>query len=157
MDIIKNAKNEKTNDLSGYKKRLGNWLEKRIRISKYVIPTKSLLLASAIILIITATTIHLVLASMNVPVDPKMALEKEIETITAQIGKTMELPADEKPTLATVTDKGKLKSQDFFENAKNGDKLLIFAKAKKAILFRPTTGKIIDFTNLTSSVVGSND
>lgn len=62
----------------------------------------------------------------------------------------MELPAGEQPTLATVADQEKLKGQDFFSHAQNGDKLLIYPKAKKAILYRPSTGKIIEVTNLTS-------
>ncbi len=57
----------------------------------------------------------------------------------------MEVP-DEMPTLATIDDKTKLEKSTFFSRAENGDKILLFTNAKKAILFRPSTGKIVDVT-----------
>ena len=56
----------------------------------------------------------------------------------------MELP-QEVPTVATVSDVSKLKNQAFFANAKNGDKVLIYQNAKKAILYRPSSNKIVEF------------
>lgn len=72
----------------------------------------------------------------------------EIKSLTTIISKFMDLPADETPTLATVTDKEKLKDQDFFKKSENGDKILIYANAKKAILYRPSTQKVIEFAPL---------
>ena len=72
----------------------------------------------------------------------------EIKSLTTVISKFMDLPADETPTLATVTDKEKLKDQDFFKKSENGDKILIYANAKKAILYRPSTQKVIEFAPL---------
>lgn len=54
------------------------------------------------------------------------------------------VPADETPTIATVTDSEKLKNNAFFINAKNGDKVLIYSTTKKAIIFRPGENKIIE-------------
>ncbi len=72
----------------------------------------------------------------------------EINTLVKDLGKVMDLPADETPTLATVTDKAKLASQPFFKNAEDNDKVLIYVKAGKAILYRPTTHKIIDVSTV---------
>ena len=83
-------------------------------------------------------------------VDQKAALEKETEMLTSKISRFMELPEEEQPTLATVTDRSKLKDKNFFSNAENGDKVLIYAKSKKALLYRPSTGKLIDVAHLAS-------
>lgn len=72
----------------------------------------------------------------------------EINSLVKEIGKVMDLPADETPTLATVTDKEKLASQPFFRKAENNDKVLIYVKAGKAILYRPTTHKIVDVSTV---------
>jgi hypothetical protein len=67
----------------------------------------------------------------------------EVDLLMNRLSQMMELP-DEAPTLATVTDKNKLADQPFFQKAQNGDKVLIFPQAKKALLYRPETKKIID-------------
>ncbi len=71
-------------------------------------------------------------------------IKKETKQLINRVDKLMELPQDELPTVATVTDKNKLKNQPIFARAENGDKLLIYPKAKKAILYRPSTNKIIE-------------
>ncbi len=81
--------------------------------------------------------------------NPETISQEETESVTKAIGRFMELPADEKPTLATVTDQEKLKEQDFFKKAVNGDKVLIYTNAHKAILYRPSTNRIIEFAPLT--------
>lgn len=73
--------------------------------------------------------------------------EDELAQIKNSVGKLMELP-DETPTLATINDKSKLEKSPFFDRAENGDKVLLYTNAKKAILYRPSTGKIIDVTTI---------
>lgn len=81
--------------------------------------------------------------------NPELISQQEVKSVSQAIGQFMELPTDEEPTLATVTDQEKLKDQDFFKKAQNGDKVLIYTKAQKAILYRPSTNKIIEFAPLT--------
>lgn len=76
--------------------------------------------------------------------DPNVIAKQETAQLVGKVGKLMDLPADETPSIATVTDKEKLKDQPFFANAENGDKVLIYAKAQKAILYRPASDKIIE-------------
>ncbi len=76
--------------------------------------------------------------------NPEQATKDEANKLKAEVGEFVELPTNETPTIATVVDASKLKNQPFFLNAQNGDKVLMFAQAKKAILYRPTTKKVIE-------------
>jgi hypothetical protein len=73
-----------------------------------------------------------------------VAAQAEVDALITQVGKLIALPTDEKPTVATVTDASKVKDQPFFTNAKNEDKVMIYQKAQKAILFRPSENRIIE-------------
>lgn len=77
-------------------------------------------------------------------VNLKESAQVETKKVVSQVSKLIVLPQKERPTLATVTDVNKLKAQPFFANAKNGDKVLIYAQDKKAILYRPSINKIIE-------------
>lgn len=76
--------------------------------------------------------------------NPTEASKQDTKETIAAVGKLILLPEDEEPTIATVTDATKLSGQPFFTNAQNGDKVIIYTKAKKAILYRVETNKIID-------------
>lgn len=73
---------------------------------------------------------------------PKSADERI--NLVEKIGKLIKLPEDEVPLVATVTDEKKLENQPFFKDAKIGDKVLVYSKAKQAFLYRPSTNKIIN-------------
>src|SRR3990167_2486795 len=66
------------------------------------------------------------------------------EKLVEEIGKVVELPADEIPLIATVEDRTELYDKPFFAKAQNGDKVLVYNNAKKAYLYRPSTKKIIN-------------
>lgn len=82
--------------------------------------------------------------------NPEEAAKAENSRLISQIAKFMILP-DEEPQVATVLDKEKLKDQPFFANAENGDKILAYPKAQKAILYRPSIKKIIEVAPLNIS------
>ena len=75
---------------------------------------------------------------------PTAAAEKETQSLVDQVGKLIVLPSGEQPTIATVSDVDKLNGQAFFAQAKNGDKVLIYTKAQKAILYDPAQNKIVE-------------
>lgn len=75
--------------------------------------------------------------------DPAKDAKAEVDKVVAEVGKLIVLP-DEQPTIATVTDVEKLKDQAFFSKAKNGDKVLIYTEAKKAVLYDPINHKIVE-------------
>lgn len=86
-------------------------------------------------------------SSRVAPTDPQAQqklVQDEVKRLVVEVGKLIDLPQGEDPTVATVTDVDKLSDQPFFAKAKNGDKVLIYAIAKKAILYDPNTKKILD-------------
>lgn len=74
----------------------------------------------------------------------QQAVQSEVKKLVEEIGRLISLPEGEDPTIATITDIDKLKDQAFFKDAKNGDKVIIYTQAKKAILYDPIAKKIID-------------
>jgi hypothetical protein len=81
--------------------------------------------------------------------NPQKVAQEEISDIVAQVSKHMLLPENETPTAATVADPDVLKKdQPFFNNAKTGDKVLIYASALKAILYNPESDKIVEVAPL---------
>jgi len=76
--------------------------------------------------------------------NPSSAAQEEVNSIVKKVGEIMDLPSDESPTIATISDVSKLKNQPFFAHAKNGFKVLLYQKAKKAILYDPFMNRIID-------------
>jgi hypothetical protein len=73
--------------------------------------------------------------------------DKEIESIVSKLAPTISLPA-EKPALSTIVDTSKLSNPVLKARSQNGDKLLVYAQAKRLILFRPSTGKVIDMLTI---------
>ena len=149
MDISK-TNFKKPGRFASSKRKLAIWLDGKMKLGKYVFPRKNIFLMMSVIFVVLAISLGIVFSGRSHQADAGVAIEKEIQALTNQIGKFMELPQDEQPTLATVTDRAKLKRQEFFAHAQDGDKLLIYAKAKKAILYRPSSVKLIEIANLTS-------
>ena len=76
--------------------------------------------------------------------DPQKATAQETTRVVDEVGKLIVLPQNEQPQIATVSDVNKLKNQAFFSQAKNGDMVLIYTKAQKAILYDPVQKKVVE-------------
>lgn len=70
--------------------------------------------------------------------------QKEAKDLLGKVARLYLIPTGEEPTVATVSEPEKLKDQAFFMSAQKGDKVLIFGVAGKAVLYRPSIGKIIE-------------
>ncbi len=81
--------------------------------------------------------------------NPNQTASEQTRTIIEKVGRLMVLPTDEEPTIASVSDLNSLKNQPFFTHAQVGDKVLIYYKAKKAILYNPTADKIVEVAPVT--------
>lgn len=76
--------------------------------------------------------------------DPQLVVDHQNAVLVKRVGKLTDLPQDETPLIATVSDADKAKSQSsFFTVAENGDKVLQYTKASKLILYRPGTDKVV--------------
>ena len=102
-----------------------------------------------LVLIIASLSVAIVYASKYHNTQEKLKHLSSLPTVSSsqqlvnRIGKIAVLPTGESPTIATVTNINKLRSQAFFANAKNGDKVLIYTKAQEAFLYRPSINKIV--------------
>lgn len=79
-----------------------------------------------------------------IKVNPQKIAQDERAALLTQVSRLIVLPSGEDPTLATVSNIDVLRSQAFFANARNGDRVLIYANAKKAILYDPDADKIVE-------------
>lgn len=73
--------------------------------------------------------------------------QREIDSLVKSVSKLVILP-EESPTVATVTNLEELKGQEFFKNAKVGDKVLIFVQAQKAVLYNPDSNRVVEIAPL---------
>ncbi|MBI2589167.1 hypothetical protein HYW35_03115 [Candidatus Saccharibacteria bacterium] len=85
--------------------------------------------------------------------NPQESAREETRQLTAKVGRLVEIPTNETPTIATVSDVSKLKDQPFYAKAQNGDKVLIFSQARRAFLYRPSTDKVIELAPIN---IGNN-
>lgn len=77
--------------------------------------------------------------------NPAELAREQSQVLIRQVSRLMELPTDEEPTVATVADAAQLSAtQPFFAKAKNGFRVLIYPRARLAILYDPQTNKIIN-------------
>lgn len=65
------------------------------------------------------------------------------DKLLARVAELIILP-DERPFIATLVDYELLKDNPFFKDAKEGDKLLLFEGANKAILYDPKSNKLLN-------------
>lgn len=85
--------------------------------------------------------------------NPNLTVSQQEQDLVAKVGNLMVLPSNESPTIASVKDKTQLPDIPLFANVQNGDQILIYQKAQKAIVYRPSINKIIEVSpiNLNSN------
>jgi hypothetical protein len=75
---------------------------------------------------------------------------REREQILAAISQVVALP-QETPGFSTVIDASKLTNPTLKARAKNGDLLIIYAKAKRLVIYRPPASKVVDMLTIQTS------
>ncbi len=113
--------------------------------------SKKYLLGALVVTVILFAAVYFFLkyqSTQKLLSNPSAVSELEVSSLISKVGKLIDLPQNEIPKIATVSDKTKLQNQSFFTKAQNGDKVLIYEDNKKAILYRPSTGKIIEISKI---------
>ena len=80
--------------------------------------------------------------------NPGQLVQENTQKIVEKVGKLIILPANEDPTVATIINIEKLKSDnpEFYLNATNGDKLLLYQK--KAIIYSEENNIIVNVASI---------
>ena len=76
--------------------------------------------------------------------DPQISAQLRAAQTIAELSSVIELPQNELPSFATVTDPSLLSGDVFFENAAIGDVLVVYTQARKVYLYRPSIKKVIN-------------
>lgn len=75
----------------------------------------------------------------------KIEETKQMQQIIDNVAKLMILPKGEQPVIATITDSATLaKEQPFYADSSNGDVVLVYQKALKAIIYNPEKNIIVN-------------
>ena len=84
-------------------------------------------------------------SALATPAGQQEIAKKEVQALLDKIGKLIVLPAGEEPTVATITDADALKKeQQFYQDASNGDKVVIYVQAKKAIIYNEAKNILVN-------------
>lgn len=70
--------------------------------------------------------------------------QTQVNQLLGEMRAIILLPKDEDPVVATISDMNLLKDKDFYKDAQNGDRVVVFANAKKAYIYRPSNKMIIN-------------
>ncbi len=101
-----------------------------------------------IIMILIGAIVLIVISFIFLRPTHKQIGQQDLNTAKQKVGQLMILPNDEDPTLAAVTDKNAVKDPFIAKKADNGDQILIYAKNKIVIIYRPKANKIVAVGNV---------
>lgn len=117
---------------------------------------KLIIFLVAAVLVLAGTSFYFFWHSRHNSSSSGAVEQSEANALAAKVGRLMILPTDEVPTIATVSDPSKLSGQPFFQNAKVGDKVLIYTNAKLAVLYDPSVNKIVTIAPINTNGGAAN-
>lgn len=78
------------------------------------------------------------------------ATQSDPERYYEAVSKFVELPTNDLPTVANVSDAEKVRKDNVvLTDVKDGDKMLFFAKSRKVVVYRPSSNKVVAVVTLT--------
>lgn len=112
---------------------------------------RKLVIILLLLLFVTLGVCGLLFVKYKQAVETKTLSERQ--QILQKIEAVIVLP-DEQPDLSTVLDTSKLTNATLQKRAQDGDKLLVYDKAKRLIIYRPSVGKVVDMLTIQSDTTG---
>ena len=118
---------------------------KHARLSKVLVVILVLVLIALFASIYSQRKTTKKIARLSTVSGQKEVAKKEIDSLVAKVNKLIILPKNETPTVATVANVNELaKTQAFYSDASNGDKVLIYFKAEKAYIYNPNKNILVN-------------
>lgn len=105
--------------------------------------TKILILALTILAVGSTVTASWLFAYYHKP--------SQEERIVAEVGARIILPSNEKPSIDVVNDLGAITNQQLRAEMMPGDMFLIYPKAGKVFIWRPSTRQVVDVASIVSA------
>lgn len=137
----------------------GNTMPKVKKFSPHY-AVEAVLVVVVVVLAVTTVVFHNDKTSLQKQVNSSSASSssttKETKAIVSKVSKLMELPNNETPTIVQVTNATQAKKESpFFAEAQKGDDALLYIKNGEAILYRPSTNKVIKVAPITYNPASS--
>lgn len=113
-----------------------------------LITRRNVAIALAVILVLSVGLIgfrHQAHQQLNS--SPRQNTAGNIQRVVTEVGKLVLLPSGQVPTVAIIKNVSELQNQSFYANAQDGDYILVYSQAKKAILYRPSINRVIEYSN----------
>ncbi len=98
--------------------------------------------------ILLAVVIYLFWQYQTLTQNPNTVNREQIERVVQRVDRLIDLPQNELPTLATITDLSRLGDQPFFTNAQVGDQVLLYTTSARAYLYSPGRDIIVEVATL---------
>jgi hypothetical protein len=125
--------------------------KRKFKISKII----SVVVALLVVVGALGAAAYFYMQNKKLTMQSQAAAAAMAPNIIAEVGKLIVLPEGEEPTVVTISDVEKLQGQAFFANAKNGDKVLVYTKSGKAVLYDPVVKKVIEVAPLNTSATNT--
>ena len=124
------------------------WSPKRVSVGHSQLSYPKLAAAAVVFAVLVA---GVVLGAMNLAngywpwASEEVRQAAEVERTVAAVGKHILLPENETPLVATITDATTLRQeQPFYQDAVDGDQLLIYGESLRAIIYSPSRNIIVN-------------
>lgn len=119
----------------------------------------TIILLSIIVVLLLVTTVATVsyLSKDNSDKKVENAIdEKLVKEVNNNLKDILQLPTDEKPGIGTIQNLDDLKANPFFDDAKVGDRIIIYSKTKRVVLYRMEENRIINICWYSCQLAYSN-